>query len=151
MPMLQVRRLADKSEGVRKTMYDPDTGAPRLVNPATPGTEHEPWPTAGWDIIGDAPEETAVGMHKLREWQQAGFVTTQGDRVVHQPGGPPDDPWRVTHTFHECDVVTFNCVGGQVEYEVTSNPGKDVDGDGQVDWVYSLALLEDDREDEGNG
>lgn len=144
MPVLEVRLLADKSSGTRVPMFDPVTGEKKLVNPETPGTEHESWPLAGMRLTSDAHPETSAGMSWVRQGVAQGWIEVQGENVVHAPGGPEGDPWRVTHTFFEADRIVLKTVDGDVVYDVVSNPGKDADT-GEVSWKYDLELAEDNR------
>jgi hypothetical protein len=150
---LVVRRVPDKEGSTRVVKFDEETGARKLVDPTTPGTSHEPWPTKGWNLE-NTPEETTVSQSLMRQWIADGFVTAEGERVEHAPGGPPEDPWRVTHTFYNYDTVTFHTLDGDVSYDVTFNPGKyndDVDADNpgpgkRVVWAHTLELMEDNRD-----
>lgn len=144
MPVLEVRLLADKSTGTRVTMYDQFTGEKKLVNPETPGSEHEPWPLAGVQLVSDAHQEVSVPMGWVRRGVQSGWLEVRGENVVHKPGGPEGDPWAVTHTFFEADQIVLKTVDGDVVYDVIANPGKD-DSTGEVLWKYDLALAEDNR------
>lgn len=135
--ILQVRKLADKSRGERVARYDPHTGEKTLANPAT--GKDEPWPTLGWEPIGDLPTRTAVSTSTMRRWIVEGFVTGDtGDRplggIVMRPGGPESNPWLIDpekvipHTFQHFDHVTFWFLSGPVTYRVTENPDKWHDG-----------------------
>lgn len=136
--MLTVRKLADKTTGERLTRFDPETGAKKLVNPATPGDDHEPWPLAGVQIA-DPPDETTASTTFINAGVAEDWITLVGSRVHHAPGGPPADIWRVTHTFVEADRVVFHTVEGDLVYEVVSNPGKDFTQDlPTVRWYYEL-------------
>lgn len=156
MAALTIRKLADKSGSVRVTKFDPDTGEKKLVNPATPGDDHEPWPLAGahfadasGNLVPPPPEITVpagvVGREPFIELVDA------TPKVV--PAGPPEEPWRVPpHTFLQADRVVFHMVDGDHEYRVTKNPGKyDTETDQPTDsaadpttyvtWEYELEYV----------
>lgn len=134
---LKLRRLADRSDS---TSLDADLpGAP-------PGT----WPLAGVELL-DAPEYAKVPVHVVDRGRDEGWITVEGEQVVHRPGGPPSNRWKVTHTFRHYEAVTI-C---GVRYAVTHQPDKyadpgdddtpvtdDVYGAGQtrVDHFYGLRL-----------
>jgi hypothetical protein len=153
---LVVRKLADKSEGERIHKYDPDTGARKLVNPDTPGDDHEPWPFAGLAIEGEAPRHTRVSTAWVTFGKTEGWLELEGERVEHKPGGPQADPWATTHTFVHADVIVLKTVDGDVHYRVLRQPDKydggpengtgkptDAAGDREtsVDWFYDLELV----------
>lgn len=141
---LTIRKLADRSEGERVPRWDPDTGEKSLINPAT--ELPEPWPLAGVRIE-DPPEETRVSTSFISSGKSQGWIELEGEDVAHRPGGPQEEPWRLTHTFIQADTVIFKTVDGDLRYEVVRNPDKwpeEKDGDlgfgGEVDWTYHLRL-----------
>jgi hypothetical protein len=138
--LMVVRKRADKEGSTRIEMNV--AGERRLVNPETPGQEHEPWPLLGYELE-DAPESCTVPMDWLKRQISEGWVTAEGEDVTFQPGGPEEDPWRVTHTFTHWDSVTFHCYDGDVTYDVTRNADKYEDG--SVDWSVGLEMTEDNR------
>lgn len=106
---LKLRRLADRSD---LASLDADLpGAP-------PGT----WPLAGVELL-DAPEHAKVPVHVVDRGRDEGWITVEGEEVVHRPGGPPSNLWRVTHTFRHYEAMT---VCG-VRYVVTHQPDKYAD------------------------
>jgi hypothetical protein len=141
MPVLEVRLLADKSTGTRVPMYDQVTGEKKLVNPETPGNDHEPWPLKGMELK-EALENPVVPMSWVRRGVREGWIEVLGEDVVHAPGGPENDPWAVTHTFYQGDTVVLHTTTGDVVYDVLRSPGK---VDGEVLWTYELELAEDNR------
>jgi len=117
------RKLADKSEGRRVRVGD------RLVNPDTPGEDHEPWPLAGVEAVGELPQAGLLSMRYVNQAVVEGWLTLEGNRIVHRPGGPPEEPYRVTHTFVQGDRIVLALVSGDVAYRVARNPDKyDADG-----------------------
>lgn len=141
MGMLSVRKLADKSEGTRIRMYDEMTGDAKLVNPDTPGTDHEPWPLAGVQVEGECPDACRVPMSFVQKGKQEGWIELEGETVQFRPGGPADDPWRVTHTFLQAEKVVLKTVDGDVRFHVTANPdkhGQAGDPDAEVRWFFDL-------------
>jgi hypothetical protein len=155
--LLAVRKLADRS-GVRVKRWDPVTGNAVLLTPETaaaydaqlPGfPAGEPWPLAGVELTG-APEVCSTGVGWVTEGIREGWIVGENERVVHRPGGPADDPWRVTHTFRHFDALII----ADVRYRVThqpdkyADPGDDItpvtsevyaDGATRVDHFYGLA------------
>lgn len=123
-PGLRVRKLADRSEGERIERFDPVTGAKKLVNPATPGDDHEPWPLLGLAIEGEPPAECRVPTSFVGAGMEEGWLTAINPRPAHRPGGPPTNPWKVTHTFLHADALVLHTVDGDVRYRVTRQPDK---------------------------
>lgn len=133
---LTVRKLADTSEGERIIRYDPETGAKKLVNPATPGNDHEPWPLLGVEPVDELPKVCRVSTGYVQKARQEGWAELEGEDVVHRPTGPPDDLWRNgAHTFVQATAVTFHFQSGSVKYKVTHQPDKYVDSDNDKDKV----------------
>lgn len=57
-----------------------------------------------------------------------GWITGEGETVVHRPGGPPEDLWREAHHFRHFDVLVFHTLDeGDVRYRVTHQPDKYAD------------------------
>jgi heme-degrading monooxygenase HmoA len=141
MAMLVVRKLADKTSGRRVPVIDSSTGALKLVNPDTPGEDHEPWPSAGVKVMTDGgpPDKTAVSVKWASMAEFEGWLRLENKRVVHKPGGPPENPWGLTHTFVQADFMTLHTVDGDVRYRVVRNPDKAEDGN--VEWFYTLELV----------
>lgn len=123
-PGLRVRKLADTSEGERVKRYDPVTGAAKLVNPATDGDEHEAWPLLGVQFEDGAPKTVRVSTNYVAQGIAEGWIETENPQIVHRPGGPAADPWRVTHTFTHADAVVFHMVDGDYRYAVVRQPDK---------------------------
>lgn len=155
--MLQIRKLADKSEGERVSMLripvgelraaleghddddhiviDPAEFEQILFNPATPEVEHEPWPLAGiafasngGEIRESPPKRTVISTTKVQEGLVEGWIQLVGQKIVYAPAGPAEDPLRSTHAFRQADAVIFRTVDGDVRYDVTRNPGKYLNG-----------------------
>ena len=106
---LKLRRLADRTDPASLTADLP--GAP-------PGT----WPLAGVELL-DAPDCATVPVHVVDKGRDEGWITVEGEQVVHRPGGPPSNLWKVTHTFRHYDAVTIS----GVRYVVTHQPDKYAD------------------------
>lgn len=162
--MLRVRKLADKETESRYTLLvaapgsfetledgsiviDPESAERRLVNPDTPGYEHEPWPSAGISLFGDdpdggAPDHTRVSARWVAYAISEGWCRGIGEKLAHEPGGPPENPWAMTHTFVTYTALVFDTVDGDVRYDVTENPGVYESADSEdgrdVDWTYEL-------------
>ena len=58
-------------------------------------------------------------------------MVLDNERIVRCPGGPPSEPWKVTHTFFQCDRIIVKTVDGDVPYRVVQQPGKFVLKDGK--------------------
>lgn len=121
---LTLRKLADKSVGERVSMLDAN-GARILVNPDTPGEDHEPWPLVGVRILDDpVPDPCRLSTNLVEQGLHEGWIEVEGDEMVHRPGGPPGNPWRLTHSLRHVDSIVIHTVDGDVEYEVTRQPDK---------------------------
>lgn len=158
----RLRKLADRSGGDRvptlripagAVLIDPDTGdvivAPAdaqkfLLNPATEGYDHEPWPLAGIAVEGDVLKHVRVSTSYVTNAAREGWMTVEGGSVEHAPGGPEGDPWRVTHTFEHADAIVLHTVDGDLRYRVVHQPGKYDDpaepSGKRVDWFFDLEL-----------
>lgn len=168
--VLTIRKVPDRSTGTRHVRFDPDTGDRKLVNPATPGEDHEPWPLAGITIEGEPPEFTSASTGWVDRGIAEGWIRRIGERAVVRPGGPPSAPMAKTHTFVHCDrIVLRDMERGEVIYRVTRNPDKyfvvgekagypveeygsepDTDlADTEVIWFYEMQL--DDTNGAGGG
>lgn len=150
---LAVRLLAEDDGKPRVRGYDPITGAATLIDPAT--RLPSPKPLAGVRIEGETPKRTVVPMSWVQRGVAEGWLRLEGERVQHRPGGPAEEPWRVTHTFLQADAIILACVGGDVRYRVIRQPDKydggpeigtgeptDVHADPEtsVEWSYTLEL-----------
>jgi hypothetical protein len=149
MEGLKIRKLADKSEGERVivpvletvTLRNGEevqvaTGQVKLVNPDTPGTDHEPWPSAGIQLEV-APDEARIPTTTVDRGINEGWIEAENAEFLRRPAGPADNPTRAWHYFMHCTGLTFKTVDGDVYYEVTHNPDKyannsQVDERGQV-------------------
>lgn len=106
---LKLRRLADRSD-------------PASLDADLPGAPRGTWPLAGVELL-DAPENTTIPVHVVDRGRDEGWITVEGEQVVHRPGGPPSNRWKVTHTFRHCESMTI-C---GVRYVVTHQPDKYAD------------------------
>jgi hypothetical protein len=146
MGMLVFRKLADRSVGERVRRYHPVTGQAYLSDPASHDPEvHSPWPLAGVRI-DDPPQQTTVSARKVAEGVAQGWVELVDVQLVHAPGGPAEDQWRVTHTFQQASHIIFHTVDGDVRYRVVGQPGKHEDpaqpSGFRVDWFYALERVD---------
>lgn len=124
---LVLRKVADKTVP-RLVRFDPETGEKKLVNPTTPGDDHEPYPLLGVELV-EAPDVTTLSTTKAAEGIAEGWLRGEGEQVVVRPGGPLEDRWRVQHTFRHFDALVFVLVdGSEVRYRVTHQPDKYADG-----------------------
>lgn len=145
--MLKVRMVPDTSEGQRlqlvvakpletledgSVVIDPENAEVRLVNPDTPGYDHEAWPLLGLEHVDyDWPKLTTAGTRWVNARIADGSVVLEGENRVFVPAGPDSDPWGAPpHTFLEADALVFKLAdGGEVRYKVTKQPGKVDDPD----------------------
>lgn len=120
METLRIRRLADKSEEA-------------LAN--HPAGHPDTYPSRGLDFVddrgrtADPPQSIRVSTGTIDKLRAQGEVVLVGENVVHRPGGPPGDLWRVTHTFKQADKIVFKTHDGRdnVTYKVVHQPDKYVD------------------------
>jgi hypothetical protein len=153
---LRIRKLADRSEGTRIPGFNPITGERVLINPET--NLPEPWPLLGVEIEG-TPETATIPTRVINRGVAEGWIELENPRPAHRPGGPPEEPWRVTHTFIHADVIIFKTPDGEdnVRYAIVHQPDKYADpgddetpvtpeifnaGDTRVDWYYVVELAE---------
>lgn len=127
--MLAIRKLADRESGERVVRFDPVTGEKKLVNPATPGDEHEPWPLAGVRFEGEAPDQVSVPMDWVQRAVAEGWAELVNQRAVVRPAGPTQDVLvsshtGAPHTFIQADEVIFHMIDGDYRYKITRNPDK---------------------------
>lgn len=116
---LVVRKLA-KEDGLKRVRrFDPITGEPYWASPST--GDPLPKEVDGVVLEGDAPPLIRVSTKYVGA---ADWIELVGQRVVHKPAGPAEDPWRGTHTFVQCDELVLHLKDGDVRYLVTRNPDK---------------------------
>jgi hypothetical protein len=126
----------------------PNGGPPSTASAATAcRCRPEPWPLLGVRVEGDAPKHTVVSTTWVARGRAEGWLTFEGEQVVHRPGGPRENPWAVTHTFVHGKAIVLHTVDGDLRYRIVTNPDKwpaDKDGDlgfgGEVRWTYELKL-----------
>ena len=126
---MRLRKHADTFTGERIVRFDPVTGAKKLVNPATPGTDHEPWPLAGISIESMPNGEAHLSTTLVAEGVRDGWITGTGERPVVRPAGPEQHVWNSGHTgqphlFMHYDSLVFHALDGDVEFTVTHQPDK---------------------------
>lgn len=143
--LLTVRKLADRSTGERirvpitqpvtladGTVVQAETGQVKLVNPATPGDAHEPWPFAGIQVV-DAPDTCSVPARWVARAILEGWLELEGARPVTRPAGPAHDPAASMHQFVHADALVIHTVDGDVRYRIVHQPDKYVaDGDDET-------------------
>jgi hypothetical protein len=113
----------------RKTLLDANTGKVR------------PWPLLGVTLVGDPPKMCVIPMRYVSQIVGEGWCQRSGEQAIHKPGGPPEDPWRKTHTFIHADTITFKLIEGDVVYRVVQQPDKIGEGGSAVvTWDYVLEL-----------
>jgi hypothetical protein len=150
--ILSVRKLANKEGQERVKKFDPETGEPKLVNPATPGEDHEPWPLLGVTIEGEPPQRTTAGMSWANVAQAEGWLKRVNESAVVRPGGTAEQPYSTVHTFIHAEMLVINDEElGPVAYRVTRQPDKyDAGGnpvkewterETDVRWFYELELV----------
>lgn len=128
---LIIRKVADKSTGERVVRFDPETGEKKLVNPATPGDEHEPWPLAGVEFVYEdgPPAFTRVSTSYVQDAIREGWLEAEGMEPVVRPSGPADNKWAGNpHVFMHIDALVFKTINGDVRYNVVRQPDKYVEG-----------------------
>ena len=148
--MFVFRKLADYSDGsTRVARYDQMTGERILVDPKD--NQPKPWPTLGVKFQDKAPTKDKISMDYVANAVTEGWATWVNHRTVHRPGGPENNPWSTTHTFHQADEVIFHMLEGDdgnmvkkdYMYKVTKQPDKtqNAAGDWEVDWSFELELV----------
>ncbi len=155
MSLLMIKLIPDRTGQERVVKFDPDTGERRLVNPATPGDEHEAWPLLGAVFCDDtgeqieAPETLLVQQKYARDASFIELVTATSKSV---PAGTAADPYsKEPHVFVQCKELVFHMLDGDHRYRVLKNPGKydsatNIEVDSAADpttyvtWDYELKL-----------
>jgi len=122
MEALTLRKLADTESVERVARFHPETGAKFLVDPAT--GEPSPWPLLGLDAPGGWPRKTRVPIKTITRGIIEGWAELVNPQMVFRPGGPPEEPYRVTHAFTHADAIVFHGLQGDVTYRVTQQPDK---------------------------
>lgn len=125
---LVIRKHADTRGQQRLVRFDPVTGEKKLVNPATPGEDHEPWPLLGI-TLEKAPDLTTATTQLVAQGIAEGWLTAENQRPVVRPAGPTQDVLASTHTgqphlFVHCDRIVFHTLDGDIAYRVTHQPDK---------------------------
>lgn len=118
---LEIRKVADKSDGERVVRFHPESGNRYLADPNT--LEPKPWPLKGVELLSH-PNHTHISQSLVQSGMAEDWIELRGLRLVHRPGGPPEDQWRITHTFFHADEIVFKCLDGDVVYSVTRQPDK---------------------------
>lgn len=131
MEGLRIRKHPDTRGQERVVRFDPVTGEKKLVNPATPGEDHEPWPLLGITLEA-APELTTAPTQLVAQGTAEGWLTAEGQRPVVRPAGPTQDILASSHTgqphiFIHVDRLIFHTLDGDVAYRVVHQPDKYAD------------------------
>lgn len=156
---LRIRKHADTSGGERIRRFDPVTGERKLVNPATPGSDHEPWPLAGV-TIEHMSDEARLSTTFVADGIREGWITGVNAQPVVRPAGPEQHVWNSgqsgqPHVFMHYDALVFHTLDGDVTFKVTHQPDKYADtaeaddktpvtpetyaaGATRVDWFYTV-------------
>lgn len=139
--MLRIRKRADTSSGTRVKGLHPVTGEKVLIDPVSGAVS--PWPLLGVHIVNDEiPAQTKISMSYVANAVAEGWASITNERIVHKPGGPLSDPWRITHTFRHVDTFTIHTIDGDVTYRMTHQPDKYDDpaepSGSRVDWFYDM-------------
>lgn len=146
--MFRFRKLADYSDGSSRVVrYDTITGERILVDPAD--GQPKAWPLLGVAVEGEVRVLDKIGMDYVLNAVNEGWASMENKREVHRPGGPANNPWATTHTFHQADQITFHVLVDGVKkdlvYKVISQPDKYEDASEfsgwRVDWTYELELV----------
>lgn len=160
---LQIHKLADTSSGERVVRYDEVTGEKKLVNPATPGNEHEPWPLKGVRIANDGGPSAKcnVSQRYVSTAVSEGWMTRVNERAVVRPAGRTQahlesSQTGTPHVFIHADEIHIKTLDGDVKYRVIHQPDKYAAtggdkkkvtpemyeaGETRVDWFYGLELI----------
>lgn len=153
----RIRKLANTSSGSREKRYDPVTGEAYLVDPDSWELNDRstwvpsPWPSLGVVAEGELPKKTVLNTGFVQKALAENFAEMENRSIVHRPGGPEEDPWRVTHSFVQADSITFHFSDQDVKYKVLENPDKypakknefDEGFGGDVRWHYVVELVEE--------
>lgn len=147
---VRFRKLAvdDGLERVRR--YDPITGEPFWAAPST----GEPLPKEVAGVVFDMDAEPTVIALSTKYVGAEPWIELVNARPVFKPAGPPEDPWRGTHTFVHCDELVLHLADGDRRYAVTHQPDKYDDETGMpsdnagdptthVDHFYVAELIEE--------
>jgi hypothetical protein len=116
MPGMSLHKFADKSN-------------PNALAQELPGAPVGHWPVdtrkgvMGVEHVGEPVAYAELATSLVSRGIAEEWIIPEAEEVVHRPGGPPDDPWRVTHTFRHFTHLT---VAG-VEYRVVHQPDKYAD------------------------
>jgi hypothetical protein len=104
--------------------------------------------------VGEPTAYAEVATRVVTDGIAQGYIVGEDEQVVHRPGGPPHDPWRITHTFRHFSHLVIAGVRYVVIHQPDkyADPGDDdtpvgePDGDiystgaTRVDWFYGIEL-----------
>ncbi len=157
--MLQIRKVADRSEGERNTvlvfkpeegevlddgtvLVDPSRVEQRLVNPATEGYDHEPWPLSHAELIGDAPEKHNFSDTVLAQYLQDDIAELKNPRLANTSVNGTAYSRNPVLTG---DEIVLKLKGKKLRYKVLEHPGRyqdDSEASGQREThEYSCELV----------
>jgi hypothetical protein len=129
-PVLRIRMVADKSDGSERVKrFDPVTGHAYLADPDTwdlddrATWQEKPWPLLGV-LVENKPAACRVPITWVNKGIAGGFVSLNDTTLAHRPGGPPSNPWQLTHTFTHAKTLTIHTLEGDVVYNVVHQPDK---------------------------
>lgn len=136
---MKIKKIADKSVE-RLVRFDPETGRRKLIDPET-GKE-SPRPLVGVMLL-DYGERETISTKLVQQGIAEGWIEGRGEEVRHAPAGPPEHPWKRTHTFVCYEQLVFHTLEGDIVFSVAQNPCKKPAGDrDQIDWEYRLELAD---------
>lgn len=127
--MLSLRKVADTSKGERVVRFDVETGERKLVNPATEGNEHEPWPLASVELVGDAPAKHNFADSFVARAMQDGYLELANPRAE---ATEVDGVSYERSPVMTGDEIVLHLANGDVRYKVLEPPGRYRDDDGSV-------------------
>jgi hypothetical protein len=93
----------------------------------------EPWPLLGVMTVDEPPAYAVIPTDVVNRSVAEGWARLEGEQIVVRAGGPPEDPFRVTHVFRQAAAIVFALVDGDLRYLVEEQPDKDEAG---VRWHY---------------
>jgi hypothetical protein len=146
--MLQIIKHADTSSGRRVSKIvqvdELEDGSPvyekRLVNPDTPGDDHEPWPLDRVELVGDAPKDHNFADSFVARASQDGYLEFTKPRVVSTE---VDGKAYERNPVVTGDEIVLHLASGDLRYKVVEHPGRyrEDDGTHRVTHEYVTRLV----------